>query len=669
MGRHWELLNHPDFLGRTPIADTSHLIGPLPEITQRFDSEILQGEVNYGSITLKYLPGIEMKDVIEIIRNPAFEIWVEITVEQRITDCPDPKPHEMVFPRKSRCAFWGKLQRKDSNYDIHEEKWLQKQDLFADWDVMAHNGTIDLQFMHWIIAYTNVPATQFLDSIRNGFLIVTDGEYPLSKLLYEAVHFASPTKYFAISDTSLIAKDAKVDGYDSVTRCNFKLPYLFKGDTLSTQQLYNLMIPVRINNLWGALWFKDPAGKDHGAYSFYTKFKTIKDALALLTKEFELKFQVELPMLSETKVSAKQLGSFGNAEIDREKNWLANSRWLFQDVEETVLPIKTRTKRKTIKTTPAASWLQKVDVSEPAPSGIDTTQVHKSLWENDLAEGGASISRSLLFGTITKSWQAPPFPSTLKDNPLGTEFKVFDPDVSPYLEYVRDVDFYSKYYTVTGSWAHVIMNRLIDIWGRVRATIEWQQDFTAIEDFGATNPRVDPKPVGTFKQGDWGDFVLLRYKDGAPGILYPEGESNSHRHSVYDAGRTPGKSAKYKAIERGIGAPIDYSPPPDPEEPDPPPPPPHNEPPVVTIIGPPAVIPQAGTKTVLVNATGAYGVERVKVYVDSTFIGNATHGIGDSWSYSWDTTLHADGDHLLQVRAENDEGSYGYDSRIITIDN
>ncbi len=662
LARHWRYIRREN----TAVPFTKFDEALVTVGTQRtaIDGELLLGTPQNDTLKITLGADPVFFPLVAEMRDPEREVWVEIVLEQKVVDAPTLRAHEMFWPRKKRMWFWGKLLRHDSRGTVGFQE-LQSEgedELVRTRKGAKHKGKLDLAFVHWLNVKCSEDAKPFLLAYRQQFVGLIDGRFKISDFLYKLVEWISPTDRFFVADDRLVTKDVHVDGAESISRCNFRLSHTFKGDAplLFSNLLYNLEAPVRFNSGYFGVFAYDTAKpRDIPQYSFFA-WKDLKQALFEITREFFLRFQVEIPTLEESAPDIEHGDKLTNTTANRDRQPAACARWLFLEVDSKTKRWHGTTFNSTIEYQPAAQWIKKIRIDQP------TSDKFLPLPDYDEFEypyeGGQNVSYRTLFRFMGQSYQG--FPQTLVDDPRGWELWVVG-TITPFAQPVRSVEFKQDTTSIdSDTWTAAHLRNLMALWGGTRSVIKFDARRIGIEPYGASNDDA-PQPVGTFGIYDWGEFPLLRQLDANIGLLFgpdPISATGVERgeFSVFEIARTPDGHQSVSVILRGQYTPVDL---PEKEVAPPPPPddPPPYDPPNVTITTDLTGV-LTGTVPLAVTVVDVYDVLNVRLFVNGAFVANLTNTLGTLWEYSWNTAAHPDGtDYVVQVQAINDVGLTSYD--------
>jgi hypothetical protein len=538
------------------------------DVQSSFENELFQGAVEHQNWKLSLDADPVMAELVETWRNLDTDVWLEVVLEQRAIGIPEPKPFIMNQPLKQRLVWWGKLVRNEATGYVDYQSFKEQTGLVRNSKRTVHIGGLEMTFVHWLHALFAREASDFLDYYRDihGLCPVdsTNIFATVFSLFYYLIRFIAPTKLVGFSDQSLHDwQDAEKDS-NGMTK-EFALDYTFKGDRFSliyeAHSLSYLLIPRKdiTGTRYSPLFTKasDTTDGNAGENSLYTRWQNLGDALVTLSREFFLKFDVELPTLRDAwEVSAPSFG-YDNLKKDLKDHWKSASRWVFSSIDDFPLAIKTQPLSESIKYNPAALWIKKISIDVPTYSDMQDVKAEKILSTLE----GKDISYKTLFSFINKNnrnqfdrrWiELTILPSTnlaLRPEVVSVSFKIDGEDNS-----------YS-------SWSQFHAYKNIDLWGGVRATVEFDHEGIGLEAF--------PDPIKGFGLLEWGDFGNLRYFDAAPGLLYSG--SDYGRFSVIEISRKPGGNTHIRGIERKVlkslpDIPLPPVPPPiDPPEINPPP--------------------------------------------------------------------------------------------------
>lgn len=678
MPRHYRYLI--DEGNKIPTEFAESLVQELGSRRLSIDGQFLMGKPDYSTwkLTLKSDPFFF--DLVNECRKLDRELWCEVVLEQPVTDCPPLKPHEVYYPRKKRVFFWGKLLRHDTKGKaLVQSLQSEGNDSLVRVANTKHKGNLELTFTHWLKVNTSEEASFFLDVFRAGY-ILPDQNFSWGVFFYKLLEWITPTPLFAIADERLITKDEFGDGWKSISRGNLRLRRQFNGDTLSTQELYELESEIRKNGAYRALFEFDNTKRTAGQYSLF-QWKDLGQGLYEVTREFFKRFQVELPCMEDTHL----YGYFqDNPQARRELLPQAVTRWLFTEPRMPKKRLHFTSRSGTVEYQPAAMWAKKIKITEPAPSESEAPRYQPRpdyIERINPYEGGQEIAYRTLtkfmgqsesFNWNTNQWE-------WLDDPRGYELYVRNAGALPVeVEPVRNVSYLHTELGVSKGesenwWASVHARILQATWGNVASTLKFDFKGIGVEPFGKSNSKA-PKIKGTFGKYDLGEFPLHRSFDSAVGLLFgPDPATNlvtSSEYLLYEVEQQPGGDSKASAIELHDVSPIGVA---DRVLPGnsttPPPPPPYNPPPTISINSPLVGATVAGSIGISSTASDDVLVKRVKVYIDGVFKAYAVNTFGSVWDYTWNTTTVADGGHLIQVRAEDEEGNYGYDDCNVTVDN
>lgn len=690
MPRHWEYILAENPKGPTNFDERLVSIGSNKVA---IDGEFLLGAPEFSNVKLTLRSDTIFYDIITEARNLNRELWCEICLEQPITDCPPLKAHELFYPKKKRLWFWGKLLRHDTKGKVNTQEIISEgADKLIRTKTAKHSGDLELPFVHWLKVIGSEPVEQFLLDYRSKF-IQPEEHFLVSDFFYAIIKKITPVQHFMVADHRLVTADKYGDSIRSVSRCNFELERTLKGNVNLTKQLWELEGAMRIQSgqaqtsnytvLFHHKGDTGPNDKDHGEHSLFARWKDMSQAIYEFSREFFLRFQVELPCMEDSYHPNIPRGYRENLTHVRALYPASCAKWLFMEVDQKQKRYHATTLKGTLEYSPAAMWIKKIKIEEPNFVYSDVVKPSRQYDEFEYPyEGGQDVGYKTIFSFIRQvaKWNTVTGVHDWVDEFHGCELFVRNDNNVPDTEYVRYVNYPIKnpnapgalFNSVGVTWANVHLRNMMDIWGGVRATVSFDAKRIGIEPFGASNKNITPKPKATFGLYDWGEFPLLRGLDIKIGLLFgPETNDSIGDFTVIDIDREPEGNSKVTLLMRGeyttVDIPLD-------DDPDitmlpPPPPPPHNTPPTITFDNGDITGASGNAYAIPLTAIDDYGVVRVKMYLDGAFLGNAIHGTGNEWTFSWNTLLTTNGAHTMQARAEDDEGLFGYNTIGATVTN
>jgi hypothetical protein len=653
--------NKLQYVQPSPLPNVLLEIG---EISTALDNEFLDGTVSFRALKLTFAACKELRDVVTAARDLNKEIWCEVTLEQWITDAEKVQYPQFIAPRKTRLVFWGKLVRNQLKGTVANQsfvtRYLNRFGMIRKH--LAHKGTLEMSFMHWLKVRGNAPVSEILDPIRalvpppppGPPIPGVDIHLPLSQLLYRIVSFLNPTTLFACADNRLMQVDDLEDSEYGITHCNFVLRDKYQGGGLTARFLWELQIKIFVGGTPGYISALLDNSKNKSSFSLYN-LKDVNELLVKLSEELGYKFQVELPTFDE--IQKRSVPT--NTLKARKQLWHANTaRWIFLDIDDDFVDLGPRPLEGTIEYYPAAQWLKSITVEEPT---ADKCYPGPSVTWNNIYEGGADVTRKLLFRFEMKRWSWVGGLPTAIDAEIGIEIYI-KPLLASGSSVVRTVtrDGYEFYNDWAAFHVYLIYNR----WGTLRSTVEFESYRLEIEPFGSSQKI---KPQRTFGFGDYGDFPMMRRFIGSFGLLYADDEAGDY--SAFEISRPPGGNNKIRSVERKVYTDLDI--PIEIPDPDPPDDPPEHFPPPT-----PSMTVPTNKQTVLglvvingsVSSPESVPVRRVEVLVGGVSVADAAI-LGSTFSYSLDSTYFINGEYTLAVRAYNYWGAYAESFITIKINN
>lgn len=706
MQTHLDLLAQNGVATSAPFSETS-----IKEQDGRqfsIDGEMLQGSPSFNNFKLTLFPDAVFLPLVTAIRELNTEVWLEITCEQAVTDCPPLKAGEMYWPRKERLYFWGKLLKNDSSGAVDRETRKLTSAQYSK-TVIDHAGTLDMTFVHWMKVRGAQTASYWLDQVKATVLLPvgtlpTDPHLPdndpnalgiipiaagdpsiasyqfvrASTLLYKLVQQLSPTALFAMADqrlTNFTLNQPETPASVAQGALQIALGKLTNG-TFSTDTLDQIWIPIRMVTYYetdgtfdyylvgNSPLFESPARDGSiGPMSLYN-IKDLAEAIVRLPEEFFFKWGVELPTLDDVATAPAQRNGRADA-YERQRLWQACSRWLFQPVEQPTSKIYSLSPdEKTIKYNPAAQWLTGATYDMPTPNNTGPahwayiTGADEDL-KNDYAGKLLFRFTAYFFTNLT----------SIQYQQSGVELWIGPDDMS-----LVDIEEYSgvqgflpnddsAFFGSAIDWALAHAYFMVLRWGHCRAQIEFDNYGRAIEPFGASSTRLAIKPKRTFGLGDIGDFPLLRSFTMQTGLL------PVLTYTVQEITMTPKKPTHIKAIEitppktSGAGGAINQA-----ETPYVP----VHKTTIVTHITKPTGGSITGVQSIQATITpGFYPVASVKVAIDGVFLDYAEAMTANadgtsSYAFSWNTGPLAHTMHTITVTAFDTAGNSGSDTKTVT---
>ncbi len=533
------------------------------DVQSSFENELFQGSIEHQNFKLTLDADPVLSHLIIAWRTLAYDVWLEVVLAPRAHNIPDLAPFTMTGAKKTRLIWWGKLSRNEATGYVDYQSFKEQQGLIKNPTRKLHIGGLEMTFVHWLHVMFARPASGFLTSFRSTYSI----EKPIAsifELLYGLVRYCSPTKLVALSDSTLnewqtTSKDT--NGFSN----SFFLDYFIHSDEapsvhITAKSLHYIGIFVYMTDASFHIVFapyfvaaSDTSDNNAGELSLYSRWQTLGDAMVTLSREFFLKFDVELPTLRE--VWEVRTKSLGNTKAQLSANWPSASRWVFCSLDDFPLSIDCTAVEKTIKYNPAAVWIKSITVDVPTPGDFIATPASSSFRYGE----GKDISYKTLFRFRGNSKDGNPANGIRKIELFV--WNTTEPKLGWYANSVSQVEDSTTLSFNQWNSFHVFKNW--DLWGGTRAVVEFDALDTGIEPF--------PSEVGTFGFLDWGDFANLRYFDASPGLLY--NGSDYGRFSIIEISRKPGSFLKHiRGIERrvifGITPPsITIAPPGDPGDP------------------------------------------------------------------------------------------------------
>jgi hypothetical protein len=517
------------------------------DVQSSFENELFQGAVEHQNWKLSLDADPVMAELVAAWRNLDKDVWLEVVLEQRAIGIPEPKPFIMNQPLKKRLVWWGKLVRNEATGYVDYQSFKEQTGLVRKSKRTVHIGGLEMTFVHWLHVNFARDARSFLDYFRPlAGLSAGDSEHlyaSVFSLFYYLIRYIAPTKLVGFSDASLHDwQDSPVDSH-GLTK-EFTFDYTFGGDNISlthfTSSFSYLCIPRKHFNqqagqfIWSPLFTSASDTSDHnpGENSLYTRWQNLGDALVTLCREFFLKFDVELPTLRDAwEVQDFSIG-YDNLKKDLSDHWKSASRWAFSSIDDFPLAIQTQPLSESIKYNPAAIWIRTISIDVPTYSDLTNTNIKQTV--NNIE--GKEISYKTLFRFIGKN-------QSNAYDARGVELNIMDKNNPALKSRVTQVSFERDLVTTTyQEWSQFHVFKNIDLWGGVRATVEFDHEGTGIEQFSS-----DIKSFGFL---NWSDFGNLRYFDAAPGLLYSG--SDYGRFSVIEISRKPGGNTHIRGIERRV---------------------------------------------------------------------------------------------------------------------
>jgi hypothetical protein len=177
------------------------------------DSEVSQGIPEYQMFSIELASVPELMDLIEAIRDPETQVWLEVVLVQPVLDA-EPLPGRFCAPRRERMLFWGRMARPESKENVKRQQTTtagrsKSYKPKANW----HLGTISLSFVHWLKIRCEESVTDVLTEIRQEhcpITVDTDLDIQVSKVLYRLLKYISPTPLIACSDWRLIIRSSTI---------------------------------------------------------------------------------------------------------------------------------------------------------------------------------------------------------------------------------------------------------------------------------------------------------------------------------------------------------------------------------------------------------------------------------------------------------------------------
>ncbi len=527
------------------------------DVQSSFENELFQGSVEHQNFKLTLEADPVMAELVAAWRNLDADVWLEVTLESRAQNLPKRKAFTMAQPVKERLVWWGKLVRNEAAGFVDYQSFLTSKGLVRNPTRKVHIGGLEMTFVHWLHVNFSRNASSFLNYYRalHGLAPIDSSNIYASvfSLFYYLIRYISPTKLVGLSDASLIDwQNQPVDSNGISTA--FRLDYTFNGDHVlpnhHTNSLFYLLVPRKQFNttigqfVYSPLFNSASDTSDHsaGENSLYTRWPTLGDALVTLSREFFLKFDVELPTLREAWEVEDLSFGYDNLKKDLEKRWPSASRWVFCSIDEVPLELTPIPLEKSIKYNPAAVWIKSISITVPTYSDLVDTAVTHEVSQTE----GKEISYKTLFRFIGQNLNNRDVLGNPRDDRRGIELSLMDASnlaekvVATSVSFNRDGSTFSY---PTWNQFHVFKN--LDLWGGTRAIVEFDHEGTGLELY--------PLGVRSFGLLNWSDFGNLHYFDAAPGLLYKNSEFG--RFSVIEVSRKPGGNTHVRGIERRVISP------------------------------------------------------------------------------------------------------------------
>lgn len=604
-----------------------------------FENELFQGAIEHQNWKLSLDADPVMAELVSAWRNLDSHVWLEVTLEQRAKNIPDPTPFAMAEPRKERLIWWGRLARNEATGYVDYQSYKELSELVRKPERKLHVGGLEMTFVHWLHVNFARDAESFLYYFRSLPRTYFPNHTSIFNLFYQLVRYIAPTKLVGFCDATL--KEWHDWPVAHGMPVGMELPYELRSDPETTSHLTQVFVQI-IEGFpsphFTPLFFSKSDSADHqaGENSLFTRWATLGEAAVTLCREFFLKFDVELPTLREAWEVQDFSFGYDNLKKDLQNHWTSASRWAFSSLDDFPLEIKTQPLEKSIKYNPAAVWIKSVLIDVPSYSGDSGLIPTPASFTSPYGEG-KDISYKTLFRFIGKSYVT----GNPGDDARGIELWMF---FGSGITYARSASFTRDGSTISYSYwnqFHVFKN--LDLWGGARAVMEFDHESVGITPFGNS--------IGSFGFLDWGDFGNLRFFDASPGLLYSG--SDFGRFSVIEISRKPGGNTHIRGIERKVmkSIPSIYVPP------APPPPPPPPDPPIIT---PPPIL--TGAEAICGVVQFIFGVQYGGECIDHVdfFIDGVYKSSLPGWSNMpgkivpcpilIDTTLLANGVHQICVR-------------------
>jgi hypothetical protein len=539
----------------------------LGEWEQQYEDQFFQGAQSFSNLKFTLKADPVLAPLVATIRHRG-DIWIEVVMEQFALDVPAVPAGEMLWPRKKRLYFWGRLLVQESKLHLKSQQrtkssYNNRSNFIANQAHRDHLGRLDLSFVHWFKAITAGSPEAFLDDFYTGHGGgVANSFVRMSEILDELVNWITPSQLHAVADHRLTTTDADEGTAKSVARCNFPIATWISGSSsiigafipsgtivTDVNELYRigLRLTLSTGDRYG-VFYKDPAGKDHGKYSLYN-ISSVGELLVAFCEEWQLKFQIELPTLEESYLMSEPSG--GSTLKNRTAHWLACTRWLFFDARipasglaaggiEVYATTPGGLTSDTVKVPkaifvdplddvvdadPCPSWLGKITVTDPFADGDDDVMHATVIGES--ADGAKDISIKTLFGFV-------PFTMALGsanfEYPAGAELYIWSKtdDINPVyahqFQVIRigtnaDGSLFPDYSKRPWNWSFWQAYRLDDFWnGQDVCTVEFDFPGVGIEPFGASAGMKNPG-IRTFDLWDFGEFPMFRFFRSNPSIL------------------------------------------------------------------------------------------------------------------------------------------------------
>jgi hypothetical protein len=474
------------------------------------DGEVIQGIPKIDQLPIEFKSRRYFMPLIEAIRDPFMQTWIEITLDQPVRDLSErnEKP-EFIYPRKTRSLYWGRLDKHEVREKVNQQALTKGFVRRLVRRPIEHDGTLKLSFMHWMKARGVFAAKEFLDAFKATRPLIpgTDQYINVEATLKGLLAAISPTDLSFATDYRLKSPADSQAQFQYFI--DLELPFWF-GNGIESNLIKDLQLRYSIDNgsKWSALFYSDPSGSNTN--SFY-KWKDLAQALFELSLDLTLYPQWEIPTLEEVRTVPPALT---NDKLNQCQYWQGCTRWLFLSYDNPPLSMYADLNTDTIEIGHAASWANSYKVDQPTVSNLLPAPAYSIVQSG--AEGGSDESYKTLFRLIGQEYQTIGGAQVLVDSPRGFELYIYE---GVLIKPVKTIRYGSKTFT---SWATFHASYKMDLWGGVRSTLSAESDVLAIEPYGQgliDNGTSIGQPIRNFGLHDFGEFPLLRTFEFRGGLI------------------------------------------------------------------------------------------------------------------------------------------------------
>jgi len=657
------LLNkHFNFLkDNQPVPiDITGIISEVGDHHVSTENETKIGIPSIDTINISLKPDPVLAPVIDVLRDPESELWMEVVLVQEVLDCPKYKEGAgFLWPRKERLWYWGRSMPMEDVGKVATKDYPPQHTNKLTTTAVRHRGELQLSFVHWLKATGSGQVRTFLNSVRGGTTF--NSSISLQGLFQKLLLYISPSSIFYAADRRLLGPDPKRDPTRSFL--DIQLHFSISDGSVQKNELFDIHLKVVTGAFlstpghYTALFYDAPDGSnDQSLYGC----KDLAELLYKLSQEVLLFPQVEIPTMEEASGNPiTAMTDTSASERDRITYWNGVTRWLFLPIGEFGPDIYLQPAEGTIEYTPSGVYVSSCKVEQPTVQNLLPAPAWSMLQGRWV--GGKDITHKTLLRFVGQVVEN----GIQKDSPRGWELYIDNGG----LQYAR---FVSGSGIGTNNWAYFHAYARMARWGSARAIVKFTSRGVGLEPFGAS-ATLNGKPITKmqrhFGRNDFGEFPLLRRIEGDFGLL------TNRQYQVLDIQRTQGGNTQVTLLEYGetegvvFDSSIAYTPPSEPPKgpPEPPPPPP-------TWIEPPPLIPIPATVNGIVTvqlATWCYTpLAQIKVYAAGEFLDVTTVTNSDGlYTFEWDTRLYPNGNIELKAVSIDNNGETSYSTNTVNIDN